>query len=266
MLCQLTRTEVAYLSYFTSARVEELRSSVVDRLDWYYALDDREEFRIGRDDHRTSCIEVKPLRGKLHFGQSNPNEYDAKNALIVFDSLRSLTPHQASEERLWCYLSHVDAPDYITQRWLSDRPTSDKMATKKVRNHFFSFGSRGVLRDNGISRLWWLGRIAYDVDPSNPAQFLEIILHRQDVRSALLERPFVSTNRRVLTAIYHVMKEHWNGDKKLFQRSVFRDWMIALNRCGGVILLDGLSPARLLYLLKREANRALDRGGESGLA
>jgi len=47
-------------------------------------------------------------------------------------------------------------------------------------------------------------------------------------------------NKRVLRAIYMVMKESWINGGKLFEREIFRNWMIALNRQGGVVLLDAL--------------------------
>ena len=131
---------------------------------------------------------------------------------------------------------------------------------REVRNHFFAMGNRALIRDNGISRLWWLGKIGHDVEPENPLEFLRILLHRQDVRSALIERPSVSTNRRVLRGIYEVMREHWHGGGTLFARENFRLWMIALNRRGGVVLLDALPDQDLGQLLREEALIAVDEG------
>ena len=67
-------------------------------------------------------------------------------------------------------------------------------------------------------------------------------------------------NHDVLRAIYAVMLEHWNEDRKnskLFVRDVFRDWMVRLNRRGGVVLLDTVPPNALDKLLREEAAEAL---------
>ena len=109
----------------------------------------------------------------------------------------------------------------------------------------------------GVSRLWWLGKIAHEIDPQEPLRFLSILLHRQDVRFALIERPSISMNRRVLRAIYEVMKKHWAIDGALFERETFRGWMVALNRRGGVVLLDSLPDDALARLLREEAERVL---------
>ena len=133
-----------------------------------------------------------------------------------------------------------------------------------VYNHFFASGNRALIRDNALSRLWWLGHIAYEVAPEDPPRLLQILMHRQNIRSALIERPSVSMNPEVLQAVYAVMLDHWQRDgrrSKLFDRDVFRDWMIRLNRRGGVMLLDALPPDALGELLGDEAQKALRRSG-----
>ncbi len=194
---------------------------------------------------------------------------DAENAMLIWKALTKLTPQQAADERLWVYLCHEQCAQYVKRRWLGKRPKKDEDAVREVRNHFFVNGNRGLIRDNGVSRLWWLGFIAHNVDDEQPRRFLDILLHRQDVRSALIERPSVSMNVHVLRGVYAVMREHWNeGEGKpledskpsLFQREIFRDWMIGLNRRGGVVLLDALPEKDLGALLRQEAERAIEAG------
>ena len=99
--------------------------------------------------------------------------------------------------------------------------------------------------------------IAHEVEADAPHEFLERLLHRQDVRSALIERPSVSMNRQVLSSINVVMRDYWQRDKSLFERKPFRTWMVGLNRRGGVVLLDALPKEPLAELLEEEARRAL---------
>lgn len=248
------------LRYYTSQAVEELRLGVPDHLDWYYNQSGSSPPLTPMAGVRESRIELPDL-SSLEIGDSvTPHSTDARSALIVYTSLRELTPHQASIERMWVYLCHNVCSKYIRDRWLDlQRPQPDDKAIKKVRNHFFAKSLRSLIRDNGLSRLWWLGKIAHDADSDNPRRFLDILLYRQDVRSALIERPSVSMNRRVLCAIYHIMQESWDADKGLFKREVFRSWMIALNRRGGVVLLDSLSRKNLDKLLREEAMYALEK-------
>ena len=245
------------LRYYTLGALEELRSRVGDHLDWYYDPDDSPPMSVPASAVRESRLPSPGLSGLLSNDGAYAPEDDAENALLVHDALSGLTLHQASIERMWVYLTHNDCPQYVFRRWLGKRPADDNVATGAVLRHFFASGNRGIIRSNGISRLWWLGRIARDVDHDDPGAFLTVLLHRQDVRLNLIERPSVSTNRRVLKGIYEVMREHWDGDRSLFERDVFRSWMMALNRRGGVVLLDALPEESLMGLLHEEAFLAL---------
>ncbi len=244
------------LRYYTMASVENLRQSVAERLDWYYSpREGVPATTVGG--FRESKIDAPDLAGRLVIDKSRPFTTDAENALIVYNALRDLTPHQASIERLWVYLCHFDCRQYVAARWLNRRPEDEEQAAREVRNHFFAVGNRALIRDNGVSRLWWLGKIAHDVAPDDPSEFLTILLHRQDVRSALIERPSVSMNRRLLQEIFAVMRDHWANGSVLFKREAFRNWMIALNRKGGVVLLDALPSDALGPLLRQEADNAI---------
>ena len=245
------------LQYYTLGALEELRARVRDNLDWYFNPDGPLPVTIPPSAVRKSRLPNPVLVDLLPAENVQMPETDVDNAVHVHGALSGLTLHQASIERMWVYLSHNDCPRYISQRWLSQRPADDDVAERAVLTHFFASGNRSLMRDNGVSRLWWLGRIACDVDPDNPECFLTILLHRQDVRANLIERPAVSTNRQVLKGIYEVMREYWGVDRSLFERLVFRSWMRALNRRGGVVLLDALPWDSLLDLLHEEAIKAL---------
>ena len=245
------------LRYYTTDALEELRLNVADNLDWYYAPEGTPPQATTWSDFRQSKISAPALDRQLKIDLKRPPETDVTNAILVFEALSELTSHQASFERLWACLCHSDCPNYVASRWLQNRPDQTKDAVRKVHNHFFAKGNRALIRDNGVSRLWWLGKIANDVDSQDPRKFLTILLHRQDVRSALIERPAISMNRTVLRAIYEVMKNHWANGGELFERQNFRSWMVALNRRGGVVLLDSLSDDVLAELLREEAERVL---------
>lgn len=248
---------MSHLKYFTAAAVERLRANVAEQLDWYYEPRERWVER-GVGAVRESRLPGGKFESRLVTRDGGgPYGTDRENALVVYRALDQLTPHQASIERLWVYLCHCECPKYVSWRWLGHRPKGDREAARKVRNHFFATGNRALVRDNGLSRLWWLGKIAHDIDPEEPETFLKILLHRQDVRSALIERPSVSMNPRVLSNIYQVMKESWEDGGDLFRRDVFRSWMVALNRRGGVVLLDALRSGDLDELIRIEAQAAV---------
>ncbi len=246
------------LRYYTAEALELLRVKIAGNLDWYYDPNGPPPDVALVGGVRESRLSAPALAEQLVVDVAQPSSTDAANALVVYKTLSELTSHQASIERMWVYLCHSDCPQYVTRRWLNRRPEKEDEAVRQVRNHFFATGNRALIRDNAVSRLWWLGKIAHDVDPESPQEFLSILLHRQDVRSALIERTSVSTNRKVLRGIYEVMREHWSDGGALFARDVFRAWMIALNRRGGVVLLDALPEHALGRLCREEANLAIE--------
>lgn len=246
------------IRYYTSEALEQLRNSVDDNLEWYYAPNGVLPAALSPSGVREANLPAPSLAGSLFVDEVKPSASDVDNALLVFGEMSQLTPHQASIERMWAYICHCECPKYVAARWLKERPEDHKEAAKKVRNHFFAGGTRALIRDNGVSRLWWLGKTADDIAPEDPREFLTILLFRQDVRSALIERPSISMNKRLLRGIYNVMKEHWHDGRKLFEREKFRSWMVALNRRGGVVLLDALPHDTLMGLLREEADQALE--------
>ncbi len=246
------------IRYYTRDGVQRLRDGVREHLDCYYAPAGPPPLDLPHA-IRAAHVDARDFAGTLSPGEpGKPYTTDLENALAVYVALERLSRHQASEERLWTYLCHVECPEYVSRRWLARRPDEPDAAIKRVHNHFFARGNRALIRDNGISRLWWLGYIAHQVDRQHPRRFLEILLHRQDVRSALIERPTVSMNAQVLKRIYAVMRDHWEHDRSLFERDTFRSWMVALNRKGGVLLLDSLPDPALDRLLRKEALQAIN--------
>lgn len=257
---------MSHLRYITLEAVEGLRQDVEERLDWYYHPDVDFPWAPLPSSLRDARIEIEPLGDRLVLGGHSS---DAENALLVHDTLRDLTPHQASDERFWVYLTHFECAAYVAHRWLSDRPDDAERALRLARNHFFARDARGLIRDCGVSRLWWLGRIATVTHPDDPLLFLEIVLHRQDVRSALIERPSVSLNPSALREIFGVMKGHWDMDGQkeeapLFQRETFRAWMRGLNRRGGVVALDALPSKQIRTILNSEAEQAIQSNANGG--
>ena len=244
------------LKYWTREAAAALHRQVPRNLDWYRSGEGVPPIPPGTKPEREAAINIQPFGADLQLGDGP--KHDRVNAQIVYNALANLTPHQASDHRLWTYLCHHEGAPYVASRWVK-RKAEAEQAIESVRLHFFCYGARGLIRDNGLSRLWWLGRIAAVTAPDNPDRFLQVVLHLQDVRSALIERPSVSMNTRVLRRIYHVMDEEYERPKRpLLARDPFREWMKRLNRRGGVLLLDAIPDAELDLLLRAEATAALD--------
>ena len=177
--------------------------------------------------------------------------HDAFNSVLVHQSLR-LNPAQACDYRIWTYLSHFDLRRYVIRRW--PLPKSGKAA--HIRSHYFVKGQRGLLRDNAIARLWWMGHIASRSEHlgKKPIDVLKILLYQSDVRANLLERN-LGMNPTIFDAVVSRLDKDYAKAKQsvretIFERERFRGLMKSLNRIGGYRMLDALEYEQLRNEIK----------------
>lgn len=182
------------------------------------------------------------------------DKHDAHNCVLMYNSLR-LTPAQACDPRIWTYLAHFDLRHYVAKRW--PLGADDGQKEKQICAHYFVIGQRGLLRDNAIARLWWMGHIAARSSQfsANPEQALDILLFQSDVRANLLERS-LGLNPDIFDAVVNRLSHDYAVAKKsvkntIFERNRFRNLMKTLNRIGGYRMLDALNFGQLQEEIRR---------------
>lgn len=263
------------LRYFRESALAHLKQNIEDNLEGYLEEGtDWESLFEGRPFRRPSSIEVddeladsiqSPAEGASARERA---ELDGPNSIAVYNALRSLTPQQATHERIWAYLAHFDLQDYVRRRWpvaSDDTEAGRKRAQADIRAHYFVSGGRGLLRDNGVSRLWWMGWIAHRCIHFSEAKALEILLYRADVRANLLERSSFGMSPEIFNGVMKLLGESYETDEKaLFGRAEFRGLMKLLNRSGGRIMLNALSPEQLDDVLQGLAGRAIQAVRDGG--
>lgn len=178
---------------------------------------------------------------------SDGNLHEVENCIAVSEYLAALTPYDARDERLWCYLSHTIFLNYARARW--PIPTDDEKAIPHIETHFFARSHRQVERDNAVSRLWWMAHLCGRVAEVELKVALEALLFRSDVRANIVERPTVAQSEGVFKVIMAGLVQSYAGQKELFQRKTFRRLMVELNSIGGFKLLDALPDTELKKIL-----------------
>lgn len=169
--------------------------------------------------------------------------FEVENCLVVHDYLGELSPYEARDGRLWCYLSHTVFLPYARARW--PIPNDDDKAVAHIATHFFAKTNRQIERDNVVSRLWWMAHLCTRVEGVSHRKTLEAFLYRSDVRANIIERPTVAQSKNVFSAILKRLIMSATGQKALFERSTFRRVMVELNSVGGFRLLDALPEQEL---------------------
>lgn len=168
--------------------------------------------------------------------ESKGVEGDLKNSRIVWQALSKLTPSEANEEQIWVRLSHLEGFEYAKARWLN-LESSEDVQIASIKKHFFASGRTGIRDDHALSRLWWNASIANLAYPENPSRALELILKSADIRSAIVERPWVSVRQPLLHGILAVL----DSNEDSMTEAKFRDFIKEINRRGAGIVFEAMN-------------------------
>lgn len=241
------------LSYLSELKLTELREKVHQNYDRYIQGDFRDlaadngwsiELALKVDLDLLSALD--PRRG---------GESEIKNALLVWQTFRGLSPALATEERIWTRLTHLECLEFSRNRWLDG--SSREENCKLIGTHFFASTQTGIRDDNAVSRLWWAAYIAFLAMPDNHETALTTILSKADIRLNLVERSRTGSRPVLAAAIIRAMI----SDKRIAQNEEgFRKFMRVMNRRGGGELFEVMSVQDLDRFVVECADRARSEG------
>ena len=125
-----------------------------------------------------------------------------------------------------------------------------------------------MIRDNAVSRLWWMGYIASRCHDYDLKKTLNILLRDSDVRASLLERSSMSMSNEIFSGVVRLLgkslDERSEDDKaedkspSIYVRKNFRELMKMLNRRGGRIMLNALDAQQLDDILNDMADKIIE--------
>lgn len=187
-------------------------------------------------------------------GFKQDENFDTANCVLIHEILPGLTPAHATDERLWTTLCFGIMSEYVKARWPFRRSEDDKLSGHVLR-HWFPEGVRGRMRDNAVSRLWWMGYIASKVPNMSPDIVHELLFSNSDYRSSLLERNSSANSVSVLVAILRVSQTAFaNGTA--YSRVPFREFMKRVDFLGGRRNLAAMDEESLVTLFSPEYQSA----------
>ncbi len=176
-------------------------------------------FRVKLKEVMLSTIELRGKPPKLKAPKRDPVSADLRNAIALHSYYSNLDETQASDPRLWAYLSHVEFRKYTLARWgldssFQDLKDKDKKinAINQIIDHWFVSGNDRDLRRHAIARLWWAAHLTYapwERDPEffaglkreDPYYFTRILLATQDIYQQVLERAMGRSNRILISIL-----------------------------------------------------------------
>ncbi|MHB1516335.1 MAG: DUF6339 family protein [Acidiferrobacteraceae bacterium] len=219
------------LRYLSEKVASELHRNVEVNLDRYLSGDflslEKEggwSIKLGLE------VDLEPLQ-KLEAGAGSAAE--VRNSLLVWKALSHMTPSLARENRIWTRLAHIECLLYARARWLSG--VSSGNAAEAVRTHFFANTVTRCRDDHAIGRLWWNAYIAGKAMPDDHERALGAMLKTADIRSNLVERPWVTSRPGIAAGIIRTIVRR---PAITATESAFRGFMKTVNRRGGGVLFE----------------------------
>lgn len=195
---------------FKDAIVDKLYMSLKsgDTLDEYRD----EEFEVAPNEFLETSIAVPDSVPELG---TKPGD-DVDSAIAIFDYLGKLNATQASDRRLWTYLSHVTFREYTMKRW--EIESDDAKASTSILEHWFVSENDRRLRRHAIARLWWATNLTFAPWEADPVSYVSlrnedsyaytrVLLSTQDIFQQLLERS-MGRSKKVLFALLEVFRSN----------------------------------------------------------
>src|SRR3989344_7307725 len=214
-----------------------------------------------------STIETPGKQPALKAPKKDPVSADLENAIALHGYYGDLDETQASDPRLWIYLSHAEFRKYALARWGLDGSYSDlkddaakKRAIKQLLEHWFISGNDRDLRRHAIARLWWAAHLTYapwekdseffsDLKNKDPYYYTRILLSMQDIYQQVLERAMGRSNRILISVL-----DYFGKNKKFAQsRENVRSLMKELNLAYGTRKIISLGRKNLAEVIEKIA-------------
>ena len=163
----------------------------------------------------------------------NPDN-DFETAVQIFEAFKNLEPIQASDERLWTYLSHVDLYPYMIKRWDAVHKGTAKDAISYILEHWFlsSTSQAGLLR-HALSGLWWAVYLSVDEGRGDKYELTEILFRQLDFPTRTLGAYKLGRHKEAVIGILEFIHENEGLFKQNLQ-SKTRFITKHLNLIGGV--------------------------------
>ena len=184
----------------------------------------KESYRVESDDLLISTIAVEGKVPELKAPKKDPVSADLQNAIALHEYYRGLDETQASDPRLWVYLSHVEFRKYALTRWGLDGTNKDlKNQSEKAKainyllEHWFISSNDRDLRRHAIARLWWAAHLTYapwesdpeffgDLKNDDPYYYTRVLLSTQDIYQQVLERAMGRSSHILISVLDYLSK------------------------------------------------------------
>ncbi len=160
---------------------------------------------------------------------------DCKTAIQIYEAFQKLEPIQASDERLWTYLSHVDLYPYMIKRWNAVHKGTAKDGREYILDHWFlSSSAQSSLMRHALAGLWWSVYLSVDeIKGENKYDLTKILFRQLDFPTRTLGTYKLGRHKEAVIGILEFIQENEGLFKTKFEDKT-RFVTKHLNVVGGV--------------------------------
>ena len=205
----------------------------------------------GQVSYSTNDVHFNPLINppdKIDFLMPDSNgNYDFENSQKLFMAYKNMNAVQATDSRIWAYLSHVTFWDYMRRRYPVEQQFEFNRSSYILQHWFIeSVNVKNLLR-HGISLLWWCAYLTYDETRTDPFILTKELFSDLDYTRTLVP----STQGRSRNFLHGVL-EYVVSNPEIFSKykeAKVRFIMRKLNYKAGYRILSVLSKDEIMRLI-----------------
>lgn len=164
------------------------------------------------------------------------NSHNLENSKIIFEGYK-MSPVQATDSRIWTYLTHVTYWNYMRKREPVEEVLEEKRESYILNHWFIERIHPDILFRNNISLLWWVAYLTHDSSRPDPYELTREAFTQLDY-TRLLAGP-QGRNSNLVHALLEFVIEN-NEIFKNFKEPKVRYLMSKLNYVGGYKLIPNL--------------------------
>lgn len=197
---------------------------------------------------------IEQTEGLLGNLMQNVND-DCGNAIQIYEAFQKLELIQASDERLWVYLSHVDLYAYMIKRWDAVHENKAKVGKEYILDHWFlSSSAQSSLMRHALSGLWWSVHLSVDETKSDKYELTRILFRQLDFPTRTLGTYKLGRHKEAVLGILEFIKENKQLFKNKFEDKT-RFITKHLNVIGGVKPISYCNKSFFISELQKVSNQ-----------
>ncbi|ARP43135.1 MULTISPECIES: DUF6339 family protein [Geobacillus] len=175
---------------------------------------------------------------------------DKENVKVIYEALKHLTVNQATQEKLWAGLAHLQLREFAFYRLKKDLESkNDKRINTAL---FFKNGNKRSLFVHILARLWWVGYMTYDESNKQDPYWLTNFFCSKDfsARSVIFFSSNFTSNRTITKGILKCLVGFEENGIEI-KRDHFVQANKYLNIVGGAMILDMLTEEEVKEMVEK---------------